>query len=175
MPNPIYHQLAFGGIMLTCVSRNIVLIRRLPKQPQSQSQPQSTVPIANTVGSAKQGQDQQGVEGVKGKGKDGKAIIGVKRNARSKISLTLLQGVLTFIAGFAIWNVDNVFCDQLRYGRAVMAEYGVGGLGFILQGEYPVRMLKGFVSNSPRWAAKTESLRSLLLHSSVHPLGFRMI
>jgi hypothetical protein len=64
----------------------------------------------------------------------------IRRNARAKISLTLLQGILTFIAGFAAWNVDNVFCDQLRYGREVMARYGIGALGFLLQGEWQGRI-----------------------------------
>jgi len=30
MPNPIYHEVAFGFILLTTTARNVLLIRRLP-------------------------------------------------------------------------------------------------------------------------------------------------
>ena len=139
LPNPIYHQLAFGGILLTCIARNVVLIRRLPKQGVEQAIT-AAVPVAGVDGSRKGDTASPAATTTAAAPAKSSKTRTLRRNARAKISLTLLQGILTFIAGFAAWNVDNVFCDQLRYGREVMARYGIGALGFLLQGEWQGRI-----------------------------------
>jgi hypothetical protein len=45
------------------------------------------------------------------------------------VTRTLLNGILTFIAAFAIWNVDNICCDSLRRAREALSP-----LGFLLEG-----------------------------------------
>jgi hypothetical protein len=133
LPNPIYHQIAFAGIMLTCVGRNVVLIRRLPTQQEVGATVTRSVEGEKQVTPAKRNLKEASTGTTVGDDRK-RAPLPQKRNARSKISRTLLQGIITFAAGFAVWNVDNVFCDQLRYGREVMQRYGVGALGFLLQG-----------------------------------------
>ena len=56
----------------------------------------------------------------------------VPRNHPGKalISRTLGWGLAIFAGGFAMWNVDNVFCTQLRRAREMM-----GVWGFLLEGE----------------------------------------
>ncbi|GFZ45335.1 hypothetical protein JCM24511_03061 [Saitozyma sp. JCM 24511] len=85
LPNPIYHQVAFAFILLSCILRNVFLLRGLP--------PRAAHP------------------------------------ARSMITRYMIMGILTFAAGFAIWNVDNIFCEHLRRARVPL-----GPWGFLLQG-----------------------------------------
>jgi len=48
---------------------------------------------------------------------------------RKKISRTMGMGVFVFAAGFGIWNIDNIFCLQLRQARSFL-----GIWGFLLEG-----------------------------------------
>ncbi|KAK8858479.1 hypothetical protein IAR55_002706 [Kwoniella newhampshirensis] len=48
---------------------------------------------------------------------------------RGMMGRTMAFGVATFVLGFAIWNVDNIFCDQLRKIREI-----VGFWGFLVEG-----------------------------------------
>jgi len=49
--------------------------------------------------------------------------------ARSQIARTMSHGAMIFVGGFAIWNIDNIFCTGLRELRSY-----VGPLGFVLEG-----------------------------------------
>lgn len=40
------------------------------------------------------------------------------RRNRSMIRKSYMFGATVFLTGFAIWNIDNIFCDQLRVIRA---------------------------------------------------------
>lgn len=51
--------------------------------------------------------------------------------ARGEIKRLLYIGATIFLSGFALWNVDNIFCNQLRVGRQAM-----GPLGFLLECEF---------------------------------------
>ena len=68
LPNPIYHQIAFALILLSAVSRNVILLRRIPSD----------------------------------------------HPARKRIGRTLLKGSVIFAVGFGIWNMDNIWCHQIR-------------------------------------------------------------
>ena len=46
------------------------------------------------------------------------------------VTRTMAWGVLTFAGGFTIWNIDNIFCTQLRAVRE-----SIGWMGFLLEGE----------------------------------------
>lgn len=84
LPNPIYHEVAFAGIMLFAISRICYLITRLP-------------PID-------------------------------KHPAKARVRKTIFTGMATFALGFAVWNVDNLFCPTLRSWRAK-----IGPFGFLLE------------------------------------------
>ncbi|KAL7423204.1 alkaline ceramidase ydc1 [Cryptotrichosporon argae] len=98
LPNPVYHQIAFAGLMTFTVFRSIYLLRSLPA---------------------------------------GHAL-------RTAVSRTLLRGVATFVAGFAVWNVDNLFCEQLRAARRCLGGVGVGALGHFLEGHGYWHLMTGY-------------------------------
>ncbi|KAJ1987534.1 alkaline ceramidase ydc1 [Dimargaris cristalligena] len=43
---------------------------------------------------------------------------GTGRTVRSVLRSLFIQSAVTFLLGFALWNVDNAFCTQLRFLRA---------------------------------------------------------
>ncbi|OWT40092.1 dihydroceramidase [Cryptococcus neoformans] len=45
--------------------------------------------------------------------------------ARRTIGKMMAWGIVTFATGFGIWNVDNIFCEQLRAIRTVTGPFGV--------------------------------------------------
>jgi dihydroceramidase len=49
--------------------------------------------------------------------------------AKPLVTKTMGLGVLIFAGGFAVWNMDNIFCAQLTAIREV-----IGWPGFLLQG-----------------------------------------
>lgn len=49
--------------------------------------------------------------------------------ARNAVTRTLVNGVIVFIAAFAIWNIDNICCRSLRQARDMMSPWG-----FLLEG-----------------------------------------
>lgn len=55
--------------------------------------------------------------------------IPAKHPGRQKITRTMLWGIVTFAGAFVLWNIDNIYCEQLRQGR----EY-LGPFGFLLEG-----------------------------------------
>ncbi|WWD18366.1 hypothetical protein CI109_102816 [Kwoniella shandongensis] len=83
LPNPVYHQVAFGIIIISTTIRTAYLIYHFPR----------SSPLRGMMGR------------------------------------TMGWGVATFIVGFAIWNVDNIFCIQLRKIREI-----VGFWGFLVEG-----------------------------------------
>ncbi|WVQ80582.1 hypothetical protein IAT38_002687 [Cryptococcus sp. DSM 104549] len=58
---------------------------------------------------------------------------------KAAIGKTMGWGVFTFAAGFGIWNVDNIFCDQLRRVREL-----VGPLGFLVEGHAYWHYMTGY-------------------------------
>jgi hypothetical protein len=44
---------------------------------------------------------------------------------RKKIINTMTSGILIFILGFALWNIDNFFCDHLNEFRSFTRTRGV--------------------------------------------------
>jgi hypothetical protein len=50
--------------------------------------------------------------------------------SKSKIIKTLLTGIGFFAGGFVVWNIDNIFCDQLKAIRGVVGPH----LGMLVQG-----------------------------------------
>ena len=46
------------------------------------------------------------------------------------VTRTMAKGVLTFAGGFAVWNIDNIFCTQLRAVRE-----SIGWIGLLLEGK----------------------------------------
>ncbi|WVQ96828.1 hypothetical protein IAU59_003935 [Kwoniella sp. CBS 9459] len=61
--------------------------------------------------------------------------------ARSKIGSTMAWGIATFALGFAIWNVDNVFCETLRTIRDFL-----GPLGVFVEGHAYWHLMTGYGS-----------------------------
>ncbi|OCF43907.1 dihydroceramidase [Kwoniella heveanensis CBS 569] len=59
--------------------------------------------------------------------------------ARSKIGSTMAWGIATFALGFAIWNVDNVFCETLRTIREFL-----GPLGVFVEGHAYWHLMTGY-------------------------------
>merc|ERR1712130_213373 len=59
--------------------------------------------------------------------------------SRKIITKTLINGIITFALGFAIWNVDNIFCDLLRKGRGYL-----GPFGFLLEGHGYWHLMTGY-------------------------------
>lgn len=53
---------------------------------------------------------------------------------RSKLARTLTIGVLVFVSGFGIWNLDNYFCTRLRATREWLGDHGLGVLGHLTEG-----------------------------------------
>jgi len=51
--------------------------------------------------------------------------------ARSAITRMIGTGIIVFAASFAIWNIDNIFCQSLRRARQYMGIWGI-----VLEGEY---------------------------------------
>lgn len=64
-----------------------------------------------------------------------------KHSSRQKITRTMVTGIATFALGFAIWNVDNVFCSLLRDWRVPL-----GMWGFLLQGHGYWHLMTGYGS-----------------------------
>ncbi|WVR06243.1 hypothetical protein IAU60_003273 [Kwoniella sp. DSM 27419] len=60
---------------------------------------------------------------------------------RGKIGRTMARGVVTFALGFAIWNIDNVFCDRLRVIRGF-----IGPLGVFTEGHAYWHLMTGYGS-----------------------------
>lgn len=63
---------------------------------------------------------------------------------RRKLYRTLGFGMGVFALGFAIWNADNYFCEQLRRTRAYLQERGLGGLGHFTEGHGWWHLLTGY-------------------------------
>jgi hypothetical protein len=66
----------------------------------------------------------------------------------------LLTGIAVFAGGFAIWNIDNIFCDQLRQIRDFLGLY----LGMIVQGHGFWHLMTGYGSYLIFVSANCESL-----------------
>lgn len=47
----------------------------------------------------------------------------------SKIRKIHLIGALMFVLGFVLWNIDNIFCEQLRAARKKMGEWEISTWG----------------------------------------------
>lgn len=45
--------------------------------------------------------------------------------ARRTIGIMMAWGIVTFATGFGIWNIDNIFCGQLRAIRSMIGPFGV--------------------------------------------------
>nr|XP_018262511.1 dihydroceramidase [Kwoniella dejecticola CBS 10117]OBR84669.1 dihydroceramidase [Kwoniella dejecticola CBS 10117] len=82
--------------------------------------------------------------------------------SKVKIGKTMAWGVVTFAVGFAIWNVDNLFCPQLR-----MIREHVGPLGVFVEVHNP--MFRKWVSSS---AANFTSLTPFRRCSSIPSTSF---
>lgn len=67
-----------------------------------------------------------------------KASVRLGPGVKKTISDLYLYGALTFVLGFAIWNLDNVFCDALSRWRASIG----WPAAFILEGEFLPTMLR---------------------------------
>lgn len=63
---------------------------------------------------------------------------------RSKLARTLGFGMGVFALGFAIWNADNYFCENLRATRAYLQERGLGALGHFTEGHGWWHLLTGY-------------------------------
>lgn len=48
--------------------------------------------------------------------------------AKGRVKRTIFSGMAIFALGFAVWNVDNLFCPTLRTWRAQ-----AGPFGFLLE------------------------------------------
>lgn len=57
------------------------------------------------------------------------------------IAKTMVIGIATFAAGFAIWNIDNIFCPELKRIR----EY-LGPLGVFVEGHAYWHLMTGYGS-----------------------------
>ncbi|CAD6574703.1 MAG: hypothetical protein TREMPRED_001205 [Tremellales sp. Tagirdzhanova-0007] len=55
------------------------------------------------------------------------------------VTRTMAWGVLTFAGGFTIWNIDNIFCTQLRAVRE-----SIGWMGFLLEGHGIWHLMTGY-------------------------------
>ena len=62
--------------------------------------------------------------------------------SRRKVIKTMLSGIFTFAGGFAIWNIDNIFCEQLRAIREVIGD----DLGMLIQGHGFWHLMTGYGS-----------------------------
>lgn len=54
----------------------------------------------------------------------------------------MITGIITFAGGFAIWNIDNIFCEQLRAIRDVLGD----PLGMVIQGHGYWHLMTGYGS-----------------------------
>jgi dihydroceramidase len=56
--------------------------------------------------------------------------------ARRIITRLFFTGLAIFVSGFLIWNVDNIFCTELRKMKEVLLSYGgvVGKVAWLLEG-----------------------------------------
>jgi dihydroceramidase len=56
--------------------------------------------------------------------------------ARRIITKLFFTGLAIFVSGFLIWNVDNIFCTELRKMKEVLLSYGgvVGKIAWLLEG-----------------------------------------
>lgn len=63
---------------------------------------------------------------------------------RKKLNRTLWSGIGIFALGFAIWNADNYFCENLRATRAWLQDRGLGGLGHFTEGHGWWHLLTGY-------------------------------
>ncbi|WRT67648.1 uncharacterized protein IL334_004620 [Kwoniella shivajii] len=61
--------------------------------------------------------------------------------SKAKIGNTMTWGVITFAVGFAIWNVDNLFCTYLREIRSFL-----GPLGIFVEGHAYWHLMTGYGS-----------------------------
>lgn len=154
MPNPIYHQVAFGALVLLTVGRYFILLRRLPASPQSQSRALPEKSNPSTQGFTSGTHDEKTkVSSPTGLSKTPSASspptsrptspaslstsstitseadrLRLGRQAqpalRDKIISTLTRGIYIFILGFALWNIDNFFCDHLNEFRVLTRSKG---------------------------------------------------
>ncbi|WWC95973.1 hypothetical protein V866_002840 [Kwoniella sp. B9012] len=61
--------------------------------------------------------------------------------SKVKIGKTMAWGVVTFAVGFGIWNIDNIFCNQLRVIRDA-----IGPLGVLVEGHAYWHLMTGYGS-----------------------------
>ncbi|WVW84530.1 hypothetical protein I302_106564 [Kwoniella bestiolae CBS 10118] len=61
--------------------------------------------------------------------------------SKVKIGKTMAWGVVTFAVGFGIWNIDNIFCKQLRVIRDA-----IGPLGVLVEGHAYWHLMTGYGS-----------------------------
>jgi hypothetical protein len=63
-------------------------------------------------------------------------------SSKHKLINTFLKGIAIFAGGFGIWNIDNIFCDQLRTIRDFLGPV----LGMVVQGHGFWHLMTGYGS-----------------------------
>ncbi len=86
-------------------------------------------------------------------------------------------GAVTFLTGFAIWNVDNIFCSQVREARNLLRANGLGLVAPWVNGHLWWHFLTGLgayqlvVSSSLLLMSLKEAPENFELRPSKLPLG----
>jgi hypothetical protein len=63
-------------------------------------------------------------------------------SSKHRLINTFLKGIAIFAGGFGIWNIDNIFCDQLRTIRDFLGPV----LGMVVQGHGFWHLMTGYGS-----------------------------
>ncbi|EST09386.1 Ceramidase [Kalmanozyma brasiliensis GHG001] len=98
------------------------------------------------------------------------------KERKSEILRLYLFGAITFLTGFAIWNVDNIFCYQLRQARARVGQ----PWAILLQGHGWWHILTGWgaycliTAGSQLAAGEKEDVNNFRLQKGWFPVVIRV-
>jgi hypothetical protein len=83
-------------------------------------------------------------------------------SSKHKLINTFLKGIAIFAGGFGIWNIDNIFCDQLRTIRDFLGPV----LGMVVQGHGFWHLMTGYGSYLIFTAAICKSFLFIIILTS---------
>ncbi|KDN38387.1 alkaline phytoceramidase [Tilletiaria anomala UBC 951] len=141
--NPVFHQVAYASIQAASTIQVVYLLNSKSSPLAKATQIEESAAAASSrmttrSGSAKANGATNGAANDSAKASAGMsrdnatAIAGPARLREARRLYTL--GAIVFMTGFAIWNVDNIYCSFLRSTRNTLRAHGLGFLTPLLQG-----------------------------------------
>jgi dihydroceramidase len=114
-PDPLYHQIIFGLLLITVTSRIAYLISSNPllspkplvrSSPHSLSSPSSPSQLPSTTIASNSPREDDHIGSI----------------YKTRITRLYSSGAITFVAGFVAWNLDNETCHLTEGWKASMGQ-----------------------------------------------------